>query len=89
MFGWLIFLCLEQHVEDHHLYSLNYHHFGEPKVWYGVPGSNATALEKAMRKHLPDLFEEQPDLLHGLVRKKHLYQFFVFFSCLVSTMFRD
>ncbi|ESQ33774.1 hypothetical protein EUTSA_v10006810mg [Eutrema salsugineum] len=55
------------HVEDHHLYSLNYHHFGEPKVWYGVPGSNATALEKAMRKHLPDLFEEQPDLLHGLV----------------------
>ncbi|XP_010460894.1 PREDICTED: lysine-specific demethylase JMJ18-like isoform X2 [Camelina sativa] len=55
------------HVEDHHLYSLNYHHFGEPKVWYGVPGSNATALEKAMRKHLPDLFDEQPDLLHGLV----------------------
>ncbi|CAG7897582.1 unnamed protein product, partial [Brassica rapa] len=55
------------HVEDHHLYSLNYHHFGEPKVWYGVPGSNATSLEKAMRKHLPDLFEEQPDLLHSLV----------------------
>ncbi|KAL0854665.1 hypothetical protein Bca101_059817 [Brassica carinata] len=55
------------HVEDHHLYSLNYHHFGEPKVWYGIPGSDATSLEKAMRKHLPDLFEEQPDLLHGLV----------------------
>uniref|UniRef100_A0A1J3JHA2 Lysine-specific demethylase JMJ18 n=1 Tax=Noccaea caerulescens TaxID=107243 RepID=A0A1J3JHA2_NOCCA len=55
------------HVEDHHLYSLNYHHFGEPKVWYGVPGNNATALEKVMRKHLPDLFDEQPDLLHGLV----------------------
>ncbi|CAN8290571.1 unnamed protein product [Cochlearia groenlandica] len=55
------------HVEDHHLYSLNYHHFGEPKVWYGVPGSNATSLEKAMRKHLPDLFDEQRDLLHGLV----------------------
>ncbi|ESQ52096.1 hypothetical protein EUTSA_v10016283mg [Eutrema salsugineum] len=55
------------HVEDHHLYSMNYHHFGEPKVWYGVPGSHATALEKAMRKHLPDLFDEQPDLLHGLV----------------------
>ncbi|KAM6551640.1 hypothetical protein CsatB_001448 [Cannabis sativa] len=55
------------HVEDHHLYSLNYHHWGEPKVWYGVPGSHASALEDAMRKHLPDLFEEQPHLLNELV----------------------
>lgn len=55
------------HVEDHHLYSLNYLHWGDPKMWYGVPGSHATALENTMRKHLPDLFEEQPDLLHELV----------------------
>ncbi|XP_011004886.1 PREDICTED: lysine-specific demethylase JMJ18-like [Populus euphratica] len=55
------------HVEDHHLYSLNYLHWGDPKIWYGVPESHATNLEDAMRKHLPDLFEEQPDLLHGLV----------------------
>ncbi|CAH8386636.1 unnamed protein product [Eruca vesicaria subsp. sativa] len=55
------------HVEDHHLYSLNYMHWGEPKLWYGVAGKDATKLEEAMRKHLPDLFEEQPDLLHKLV----------------------
>ncbi|KAG4167000.1 hypothetical protein ERO13_A13G167600v2 [Gossypium hirsutum] len=55
------------HVEDHHLYSLNYMHFGAPKFWYGVPGKDASKLEKAMRKHLPDLFDEQPDLLHKLV----------------------
>ncbi|GFQ01966.1 putative lysine-specific demethylase jmj16 [Phtheirospermum japonicum] len=55
------------HVEDHHLYSLNYMHWGAPKMWYGVPGSDAMKLEAAMRKHLPDLFEEQPDLLHKLV----------------------
>ncbi|MED6179392.1 hypothetical protein PIB30_000505 [Stylosanthes scabra] len=55
------------HVEDHHLYSLNYLHWGDPKVWYGVPGSHASALENAMRKHLPDLFEEQPNLLNDLV----------------------
>ncbi|KAI4343122.1 hypothetical protein MLD38_027660 [Melastoma candidum] len=55
------------HVEDHHLYSLNYLHFGDAKVWYGVPGSSASLLEKAMKKHLPDLFEEQPDLLNELV----------------------
>ncbi|KAL5566870.1 hypothetical protein UlMin_030034 [Ulmus minor] len=55
------------HVEDHHLYSLNYMHWGAPKLWYGVPGKDACKLEEAMRKHLPDLFEEQPDLLHKLV----------------------
>ncbi|KAK6911328.1 FY-rich, C-terminal [Dillenia turbinata] len=55
------------HVEDHHLYSLNYMHWGAPKMWYGVPGKDAVKFEAAMRKHLPDLFEEQPDLLHKLV----------------------
>ncbi|XP_072989333.1 lysine-specific demethylase JMJ18-like isoform X2 [Typha latifolia] len=55
------------HVEDHHFYSMNYMHWGDPKVWYGVPGSEAINFESAMRKHLPDLFEEQPDLLHELV----------------------
>lgn len=42
-------------------------HWGDPKVWYGVPGSHASSLEAAMKKHLPDLFAEQPDLLHELV----------------------
>ncbi|XAR65863.1 hypothetical protein NMG60_11011845 [Bertholletia excelsa] len=55
------------HVEDHHLYSLNFMHWGAPKMWYGVPGDDALKLEAAMRKYLPDLFEEQPDLLHKLV----------------------
>ncbi|XP_021810978.1 putative lysine-specific demethylase JMJ16 [Prunus avium] len=55
------------HVEDHHLYSLNYMHWGAPKLWYGIPGSDAVKFEEAMRKHLPGLFEEQPDLLHKLV----------------------
>ena len=54
-------------VEDHHLYSMNYMHWGAPKLWYGVAGKDAVKLEEAMRKHLPDLFEEQPDLLHKLV----------------------
>ncbi|KAE8720930.1 putative lysine-specific demethylase JMJ16 [Hibiscus syriacus] len=55
------------HVEDHHLYSMNYMHLGAPKIWYGVPGKDASKLEAAMRKILPDLFDEQPDLLHKLI----------------------
>ncbi|XP_014756923.1 lysine-specific demethylase JMJ18 isoform X2 [Brachypodium distachyon] len=55
------------HVEDHFLYSLNYMHFGEQKVWYGVRGDDAVKLEEAMKRNLPRLFEDQPDLLHELV----------------------
>ena len=53
-------------MEDHHLYSLNYMHFGDPKLWYGIPGSDAVKLEETMKKHLPELFDEQPFLLNEL-----------------------
>jgi len=29
------------HIEDHWTASINYLHLGEPKTWYGVPGSQA------------------------------------------------
>jgi histone demethylase JARID1 len=45
-------------------------------MWYGVPGKDAVNLEAAMRKHLPDLFEEQPDLLHNLVSVSLLTSYF-------------
>lgn len=47
-------------------------HWGAPKLWYGIPGSDAIRFEEAMRKHLPGLFEEQPDLLHKLVSETAL-----------------
>lgn len=55
------------HAEDHYTYSANYQHFGATKTWYGVPGDDAEKFEKAMRKAVPDLFEQQPDLLFQLV----------------------
>lgn len=79
--SFLFYTSKKQHVEDHHLYSLNYMHWGAPKIWYGVPGRDACQLEEAMRKHLPDLFDEQPDLLHKLVSKSYcivLYGCFMF-----------
>ncbi|XP_053321235.1 lysine-specific demethylase 5A isoform X2 [Spea bombifrons] len=55
------------HIEDHWSYSINYLHWGEPKTWYGVPSFAAEHLEDVMRKLAPELFENQPDLLHQLV----------------------
>ncbi|XP_013066570.2 lysine-specific demethylase 5A-like isoform X1 [Biomphalaria glabrata] len=54
------------HIEDHWSYSINYLHWGEPKSWYGVPGSAATKFEDAMKETAPELFEQAPDLLHQL-----------------------
>ena len=55
------------HVEDHWSYSINYLHWGEAKTWYGVPSKDAEKLEQAVRSSAPELFENQPDLMHHLV----------------------
>jgi histone demethylase JARID1 len=55
------------HNEDHYTYSVNYQHWGETKTWYGIPGSHAEAFESAVKKVLPELFDNQPDLLYQLV----------------------
>ncbi|GLU05801.1 hypothetical protein SLE2022_228800 [Rubroshorea leprosula] len=63
----MLFSAFCWHFEDHCFYSMNYLHWGEPKCWYSVPGSEASAFEKVMRSCLPDLFDSQPDLLFQLV----------------------
>ncbi|KAJ4850539.1 hypothetical protein Tsubulata_036378 [Turnera subulata] len=63
----MLFSAFCWHFEDHCFYSMNYLHWGEPKCWYSVPGSEADAFEKVMRNSLPDLFDAQPDLLFQLV----------------------
>ncbi|KAL2936476.1 Lysine-specific demethylase 5B [Bienertia sinuspersici] len=63
----MLFSAFCWHFEDHCFYSMNYHHWGEPKCWYSVPGSEASAFEKVMRNCLPDLFDAQPDLLFQLI----------------------
>lgn len=39
---------------------------GEAKTWYGVPSAYADALEATMKEQAPELFENQPDLMHHL-----------------------
>ncbi|KAI8813645.1 hypothetical protein BJ742DRAFT_704778 [Cladochytrium replicatum] len=62
----MVFSTFCWHTEDHYTYSVNYHHFGETKTWYGIPSSDADAFEKCMQKTVPELFEGNPDLLFHL-----------------------
>ncbi|GAV90459.1 JmjC domain-containing protein/JmjN domain-containing protein/zf-C5HC2 domain-containing protein, partial [Cephalotus follicularis] len=48
----MLFSMFAWHVEDHYLYSINYHHTGAPKTWYGVPGHAALQFEKVTLDHV-------------------------------------
>ncbi|KMQ88408.1 lysine-specific demethylase 5a [Lasius niger] len=67
MYVGMCFATFCWHNEDHWSYSINYLHWGEPKTWYGVPGSQAERFEHSMKSAAPELFHSQPDLLHQLV----------------------
>ena len=56
------------HNEDNYMYSINYHHWGAPKQWYGVPGTDedAAGLEKVFKNYLSMKMREEPDLLHHI-----------------------
>jgi hypothetical protein len=56
------------HNEDNYLYSINYHHWGAPKIWYGVPGTetDAAGLEQVFKSYLSMKMRDVPDLLHHI-----------------------
>lgn len=56
------------HNEDNYLYSINYHHWGAPKQWYGVPGTkkDSEGLEKVFKSYLSMKMRDVPDLLHHI-----------------------
>eukprot|EP00474_Spongospora_subterranea_P010603 CRZ11061.1 hypothetical protein [Spongospora subterranea] len=63
----MLFSTFCWHAEDLWMYSINYNHFGAPKSWYGVPGSEHRKMEAAMKSQVPGLFDEEPDLAMNLV----------------------
>ncbi|PIN22815.1 [histone H3]-lysine-36 demethylase [Handroanthus impetiginosus] len=48
----MLFSMFAWHVEDHYLYSINYHHCGAAKTWYGIPGHAALSFEKVVREYV-------------------------------------
>lgn len=55
------------HYEDLMLSSINYAHWGKPKLWYAVPESDREKFERAVKQKIAMKFKEDPNILHGVV----------------------
>jgi len=68
MYYGALFTTFCWHNEDNYLYSINYHHKGAPKQWYGVPGTekDASGLERVFKSYLSMKMRDVPDLLHHI-----------------------
>ena len=55
------------HYEDLMLYSVNYNHWGKPKIWYGVPESDRDKFDKAAKQKLALIFKKEPNLLLDII----------------------
>jgi len=49
------------------LYSINYSHWGKPKLWYGVPESHRERFDKAAKSKIALLFKKDPNILLDII----------------------
>jgi len=55
------------HYEDLMMPSINYSHFGKPKLWYGVPESSREQFDKVVKEKCALLFKKDPNILFDVV----------------------
>lgn len=55
------------HYEDLMLYSINYSHYGKPKLWYAVPYFDKQKFEKAVKSKIALLFKKDPNILLDII----------------------
>eukprot|EP00344_Euplotes_crassus_P012057 CAMPEP_0196998582 /NCGR_PEP_ID=MMETSP1380-20130617/3931_1 /TAXON_ID=5936 /ORGANISM="Euplotes crassus, Strain CT5" /LENGTH=633 /DNA_ID=CAMNT_0042415199 /DNA_START=28 /DNA_END=1929 /DNA_ORIENTATION=- len=51
------------HYEDVMMYSINYMHTGEGKMWYAIPSQDRAKFERIAKEKLAILFDEDPNIL--------------------------
>ena len=47
--------------------SINYSHYGKPKIWYSVPESDREKFERVIKQKVNLLFKKDPNILLDIV----------------------
>ena len=55
------------HFEDLMLHSINYNHYGKPKLWYGVPESHREKFDRVVKDKCALLFKKDPNILLDVI----------------------
>lgn len=63
MYVGMLFSSFCWHYEDVMMYSINYMHKGEGKMWYAIPPQDRVKFERIAKEKLAILFDEDPNML--------------------------
>ena len=69
----MLFSTFAWHVEDHYLYSINYHHMGAPKTWYGVGAGHAEAFDSLVQAKIYKEAKDKDHASGGLMEKTTMF----------------
>lgn len=55
------------HVEDLYLYSVNYMHYGKPKIWYGIPHNEKEKMDAYIKSEIIRQNINEENIVHRLI----------------------
>jgi histone demethylase JARID1 len=67
MYFGMLYATFCWHVEDLYLYSVNYMHYGQPKIWYGIPHNEKEKMDNYIKREISHRKINDENIVHKLI----------------------